>query len=183
MVRAKAKVSDTTVAKVTCKTSTPIHLPTSLSTASGLIKFKYEKHDIQAAFSGGAVDLRNTLAVGTKIRVPNFWKGDHLRFSQMIFFVHNLLTFLCSISVVKHGINPDLTQDVDFKVVPNFLNFAWCCSNASPKGGVGQGGRRHGLCPRRWQLLHTQGLTILSEKRKSCRLWPGLNLQNQCMMF
>ena len=57
-----------------------IDLPKSLTTTSGLIKFKYEKHDIQAAFSGGAVDLRNTLAVGSKVRVANFWKGDHLRF-------------------------------------------------------------------------------------------------------
>ena len=60
--------------------STHIDLPKSLTTTSGLIKFKYEKHDIQAAFSGGAVDLCNTLAVGTKVRVVNFWKGDHLRF-------------------------------------------------------------------------------------------------------
>ena len=60
--------------------ATQIDLPNSLTTTSGLIKFKYEKHDIQAAFSGGAVDLRNTLAVGTKMRVANFWKGDHLRF-------------------------------------------------------------------------------------------------------
>ena len=62
------------------KPYTHIDLPKSLITTSGLIKFKYEKHDIQAAFSGGAVDLRNTLAVGTKMRVANFWKGDHLRF-------------------------------------------------------------------------------------------------------
>jgi len=74
-------------------------MPKCLTTASGLIKIKYEKHDIQAAFSGRAVDLRNTLAVGTKMSVTNFWKGDHL-----------------SISVVKHNVNPDLTQDVDFKV-------------------------------------------------------------------
>jgi len=81
------------------KPSTHINLPKSLITTSGLIKFKYEKHDIQAAFSGGVVDLRNTLAVGTKMRVANFWNGDHL-----------------SISVVKNSVNPDLTQDVDFKV-------------------------------------------------------------------
>merc|ERR1719449_384367 len=84
---------------VHAKPSGQIDLPKCLSTTRGLIKFKYEKHDIQAAFSGGAVDLRNTLAVGSKMRVDNFWKGDHL-----------------SISVVKHNVNPDLTQDVDFKV-------------------------------------------------------------------
>ena len=67
--------------------STQIDLPKSLTTTSGLMKFKYEKHDIQAAFSGGAVDLRNTLAVGTKIRVANFWKGDHLRYSNKKCFI------------------------------------------------------------------------------------------------
>jgi len=89
----------TSLVKLYTNTSTHIDLPTSLATSNGQIQFKYEKHDIQAAFSGGAVDLRNTLAVGTKIRVANFWKGDHL-----------------SISVVKHNVNPDMTQDVDFKV-------------------------------------------------------------------
>ena len=88
------------------KPSTHINLPKSLITTSGLIKFKYEKHDIQAAFSGGVVDLRNTLAVETKIRVANFWKGDHV-----------------SISVVKNSVNPDLTQDVDFKVVLLLIQF------------------------------------------------------------
>ena len=94
--------------------STQIYLPATLKTTRGLIKFKYENHDISAAFSGGAVDLRNTLAVGTKIRVADFWFGDHLRF----FLPESLnLNLFSSISVVKHSINPDLTQDVDFQVV------------------------------------------------------------------
>ena len=92
-----------------------IHLPPTLKTTRGLIKFKYENHDISAAFSGGAVDLRNTLAVGTKIRVADFWFGDHLRFFLPESL--NLNLFSSSISVVKHSINPDLTQDVDFQVV------------------------------------------------------------------
>ena len=76
--------------------STHIDLPKSLTTTSGLIKFKYEKHDIQAAFSGGAVDLRNTLAVGSKVRVSNFWKGDHLRF--LLKMLQNELFCLSSIA-------------------------------------------------------------------------------------
>ena len=95
--------------------STQIHLPSTLKTTRGLIKFKYENHDISAACSGGAVDLRNTLAVGTKIRVADFWFGDHLRFFFPVSL--NLNLFSSSISVVKHSINPDLTQDVDFQVV------------------------------------------------------------------
>ena len=99
---------------------TQIHLPATLKTTRGLIKFKYENHDISAAFSGGAVDLRtfafaNTLAVGTKIRVADFWFGDHLRFFFAVSL--NFHLFSSSISVVKHSINPDLTQDVDFQVI------------------------------------------------------------------
>ena len=72
----------------------------SLVTTSGsVMNFQYDRHDVNVTFPSGHVDLR-ALNVGTTIEIKNFWNGDNLQ-----------------ISAIKHSINPDMTQDMDFSLL------------------------------------------------------------------
>jgi len=69
---------------------------TVVTSTGAVMKFRYDRHDVTAAFAGGCANLP-LLEVNQAFHFPKYWKGDTL-----------------TVRVMKHTMNPDGSQDMDF---------------------------------------------------------------------